>query len=105
MSTHDGYYKQNDGLAMGSPPVPYLANVWLSVYDPVIQTNAKMNQRYMDDIITTTKSKEVNNKISEINQLHNNLKFRNRNRGSPTVFRFVHRSQREQTLYNLVFKT
>ena len=29
MSTHDGYYKQSDGLAMGSPPAPYLVNVWL----------------------------------------------------------------------------
>ena len=26
MSTHDGYYKQIDGLAMGSPPAPHLAN-------------------------------------------------------------------------------
>ena len=26
MSTHDGYYKQVDGLAMGSPPAPHLAN-------------------------------------------------------------------------------
>ena len=75
MSTHDGYYKQSDGLAMGSPPAPYLANVWLSVYDPVIKADAKMYQRYMDDIITTTKTTEVNNKLSEINQLHDNLKF------------------------------
>ena len=26
MSTHDGFYKQIDGLAMGSPPAPQLAN-------------------------------------------------------------------------------
>ena len=26
MSTHDGYYQQVDGLAMGSPPAPHLAN-------------------------------------------------------------------------------
>ena len=29
MSTHDGPYKQIDGLAMGSPPAPHLANGWL----------------------------------------------------------------------------
>ena len=75
MSTHDGFYKQSDGLAMGSPPAPYLANVWLSVYDPVIKADSKMYQRYMDDIITTTKTTEVDNKLSEINQLHANLKF------------------------------
>ena len=34
-----------------------------------------MYQRYMDVIITTTKTTEVNNKLSEINQLHDNLKF------------------------------
>ena len=27
MSTHHGHYKQVDGLAMGSPPAPYLANI------------------------------------------------------------------------------
>ena len=26
MLTHDGYYIQKDGLAMGSPPPPHLAN-------------------------------------------------------------------------------
>ena len=32
MSTHDGFFKQVDGLAMGSPPAPHLANGWLSQY-------------------------------------------------------------------------
>ena len=36
MSTHDGFYQQTDGLAMGSPPAPHLANGWLSQFDPVI---------------------------------------------------------------------
>ena len=26
MLTHNGFYKQTDGLAMGSPPAPLLAN-------------------------------------------------------------------------------
>ena len=30
MLTHDGFYRQKDGLAMGSPPAPILANGWLS---------------------------------------------------------------------------
>ena len=33
MSTHDGYYQQIDGLAMGSPPAPHLANGWMSQFD------------------------------------------------------------------------
>ena len=30
MSTHDCFYRQINGLAMGSPPTPQLANGWLS---------------------------------------------------------------------------
>ena len=45
LSTHDGFYKQVDGLAMGSPPAPHLANGWLSS----LRTSLKMTQRYMRD--------------------------------------------------------
>ena len=37
MSTHDGFYRQIDGLAMGSAPAPFLANGWLSQFDPKIK--------------------------------------------------------------------
>ena len=50
MLTHDGYYKQLDGLAMGSPPAPMLANGWMSHFDSGIKDNAKLYFRYMDDI-------------------------------------------------------
>ena len=33
MLTNDGYYEQIDGLTMGSPPAPMLANAWLSQFD------------------------------------------------------------------------
>ena len=75
MSTHHGYYKQVDGLAMGSPPAPYLANIWLSRYDPSISNGAKMYQRYMDDILTVIRRNELTEKLARINQLHVNLKF------------------------------
>ena len=32
MLTHDGYYRQIDGLAMGAKPAPPLANIWLSKF-------------------------------------------------------------------------
>ena len=51
MLTHDGYYRQIDGLAMGSPPAPHLANGWLNQYDDTIRGNAKLYFRYMDDVI------------------------------------------------------
>ena len=75
MSTHQGYYKQVDGLAMGSPPAPYLANIWLSVYDPIIKGQAKIYQRYMDDILTAIHKNKIDDKLSQINNLHDNLKF------------------------------
>ena len=59
MSTLDGYYKQVDGLAMGSPPAPYLANGWLGQYDAVIKGDAKLYARYMDDIILSIKRAQI----------------------------------------------
>ena len=55
MSTHDGYYMQSDGLAMGSPPAPHLANGWMSKHDGSIRGNAKLFARYMDDILREIK--------------------------------------------------
>ena len=55
MKTHKGFYRQTDGLAMGSPPAPLIANGWLSTYDPRIRENAKVYARYMDDILRSIK--------------------------------------------------
>ena len=55
ISTHDGYYYQKDGLAMGSPPAPHLANGWLSQYDDIIRGESRLYYRYMDDILKENK--------------------------------------------------
>ena len=75
MSTADGYYRQIDGLAMGSQPAPLLANIWLSKYEPTIGDDAKVFQRYMDDILRSIKRQNIKAKLAEINRLHPNLKF------------------------------
>ena len=75
MQTHDGFYRQTDGLAMGSPPAPLLANGWLSRYDPLVMEQAKLRARYMDDILRSIKEAEVQRKLEEINNLHPSLKF------------------------------
>ena len=75
MSTHQGYYKQIDGLAMGAPPAPYLANIWLSSFDTTIKGDSRVYQRYMDDILTTIRKHELANKLDKINLLHPNLTF------------------------------
>ena len=75
LSTHDGTYRQINGLAMGSPPAPPLSNIWLSKYEPTIKDDAKLFERYMDDILRTIKENLIENKLSEINSSHPNLKF------------------------------
>ena len=75
MSTHDGFYRQIDGLAMGSAPAPFLANGWLSQFDPKIKDDAKLYFRYMDDIVREIKTENIDQKLSEINSFHPALKF------------------------------
>ena len=73
MLTYKGFYRQQDGLAMGSPPAPYLANGWLSMYDDRIKDDAKVFARYMDDILRDIKSARIDDKLDEINAYHPNL--------------------------------
>ena len=75
MSTHDGYYKQVDGLAMGSPPAPHLANGWLSLYDLAIAEGSRMYFRYMDDVVRDIKTQRAEEKLAVINDLNPALKF------------------------------
>ena len=75
MSTHHGYYKQIDGLAMGSPPAPYLANIWLSKFDSIIQGDSKSFDRYMDDVLVPIKKSKIDERLNLINQLHPKLAF------------------------------
>ena len=75
MSTHDGLYQQIDGLAMGSPPAPHLANGWMSQFDPVIKESSSIYDRYMDDIIQDLHKNKYEGKLEEINNLHPSLTF------------------------------
>ena len=42
MMTHKGYYKQVEGIAMGSPIAPYLANTWLNKFGKIIASIPKV---------------------------------------------------------------
>ena len=75
MLTHDGYYRQTDGLAMGAKPAPPLANIWLSKYEPEIRDSARLFERYMDDVIRDIKIAAIESTLHRINQLHPQLKF------------------------------
>ena len=75
MSTHDGYYRQIDGLAMGSPPAPHLANGGMSRFDTTIKGTSRLYTRYMDDILCDIEKGEIDAKLTSINRLHPSLKF------------------------------
>ena len=74
-STHDGFYQQVDGLAMGSPPAPHLANGWMSQFDPVIKEGSDVYERFMDDIFQDIHKDKKEDKLQQNNSLHPNLSF------------------------------
>ena len=49
--TADGFYRQTDGVAMGSTLGPLLANIFLSQYDGELASCSKVYLRYVDDIV------------------------------------------------------
>ena len=73
LSTHDGL--QVDGLTMGSPLAPHLANGWMSQFDNKGKGTSTLYTRYMDDILSECKADDVEAKLAEANQLHLSLKF------------------------------
>ena len=75
MQTHHGFYRQVDGLAMGSPPASLLSNGWLNKFDSRIKDDARLYFRFMDDIIRNINKKRIDEKLAEINIMHKNLKF------------------------------
>ena len=75
MSTNDGYYQQVDGLAMGSPPAPMLANGWMSKFDTAIKGEAELFSRYMDDILRDINKNDIDKTLDDINSLHPSLRF------------------------------
>ena len=95
MKIHNGFYRQIDGLAMGSPSAPLLANGWLSKFDPNIREDAKLYHRYMDDILRSIKRAEVKKKLREINEYHPFLKVtfeeENENCALPLLDMLIHR--------------
>ena len=60
---------------MGSPPAPLLANIWLASKENLMKENAKLYERYMDDIITSTQVDSIEEKLEKLNNIHEKLKF------------------------------
>ena len=76
------YYRQVDGVAMGSPLGPTLANVFLSHHETSWLENCPVQFKpvyyriYVDDVIVLFKCKNhVNKFLSYMNTRHHNVEF------------------------------
>ena len=74
-STHQGYFKQVDGVAMGSPLGPLLANVFMSKFDKDLGLFSPFYYRYVDDILRTMLKGGEEYLLNFVNTMHPNLKF------------------------------
>ena len=78
---HDKLYKQIDGVAVGSPLGPTLANFFLgNLENPVFEhsspSHSKIYLRYVDDIFAVfDDNPAVDSFVNVLNNLHNNIKF------------------------------
>ena len=78
--TFDGrIYRQTDGVCMGSPLGPVLANVFMVYLEetiaPKLQTSMPTWRRYVDDTFTVVKKGKKEEIIEALNSFHPNIKF------------------------------
>ena len=78
--TFDGRtYQQTDGVCMGSPLGPVLANVFMVHLEetivPTLQDHMPTWRRYVDDTFTIVKKGKRDEVIASLNSFHPNIKF------------------------------
>ena len=78
--TFDGkIYQQTDGVCMGSPLGPVLANVFMVHLEetivPQLQDHMPTWRRYVDDTFTLVKKGKKDEVIAALNSFHPNIKF------------------------------
>ena len=78
-SFNDVIYKQVDGVAMGSPLGPVLANVFMVELEnqliPKMSEKVSLWERYVDDTFTFIKENEIENVKNVLNTFHKDIKF------------------------------
>ena len=78
-SYNDMLYKQVDGVAMGSPLGPILANIFMVELEesliPTLSDKLRLWFRYVDDTFTFIKKDKIDDVIYILNNFHTNIKF------------------------------
>ncbi|XP_075990322.1 uncharacterized protein LOC142985972 [Anticarsia gemmatalis] len=74
------YYLQIDGVAMGSPVAPVMANIWMEHFEQSIDmqaSNVKLWKRYVDDVycIMRGDKQDVERLLNTLNSIHTNINF------------------------------
>ena len=72
-------YVQIDGVAMGSPLGPVLADIFMveleQIIIPTISKDISLWKRYVDDTICFVNSSCINHVLELLNSFHSNIKF------------------------------
>ena len=73
------YYRQIDGVAMGSPLGPVLANIYVGYIEyntPNIDTDTILYGRYVDDVIVLGSDRDAIHQLcNRLNSIDNNIQF------------------------------
>ncbi|XP_041981008.1 uncharacterized protein LOC121734461 [Aricia agestis] len=77
----DQYYLQIDGVAMGSPLAPIIANIWMEHFEDLALATGpctvKLWKRYVDDVfcIINGGQQEIEQYVNYLNSIHPKIKF------------------------------
>ena len=78
-SFNNTIYKQVNGVAMGSPLGPVIANIFMAELEktiiPQLGNKVSLWQRYVDDTFTFIKKGEVETVLETLNAFHESIKF------------------------------
>ena len=70
---------QIDGIAMGSPLVPALANIFMVEFEqniiPALSEDISLWKRYVDDTICFVNSNRISHVFESLNSFYSNIKF------------------------------
>ena len=74
------YYDQIDGVSMGSPLGPLMANIFMANFEKENMANLKelgvsLWFRYVDDVFASTKNGDTSKILEYLNKQHPNIKF------------------------------